>query len=96
MKKGDFPLLWFHGSCIARLPLMTRPCPPSEGKYPLAERLSRHVLGILERAFGPDHPNVAASLEECALLLRQTNRASEAEQLEARAQAIRAAGPATL
>jgi hypothetical protein len=44
----------------------------------------------LEKALGPDHPHVAASLENMAALYRKTNRVKEAEVLEKRAAAIRA------
>jgi hypothetical protein len=42
-------------------------------------------------ALGPEHPDVATTLENYAALLRQTARADEAERMEARAKAIRAA-----
>jgi ATP phosphoribosyltransferase regulatory subunit HisZ len=45
---------------------------------------------VRERALGPDHPDLAQSLEGYAQLLRNMNRAAEAEKLEARAKAIRA------
>ena len=44
---------------------------------------------ILEKALGPEHPNVAKSLENCARLLRKMSRGSEAVQMEARAKTIR-------
>jgi hypothetical protein len=44
----------------------------------------------LEKALGPEHPDVAKSLWNYAALLRQTARADEAERMEARAKAIRA------
>jgi hypothetical protein len=44
----------------------------------------------MEKALGPDHPNVALSLENLAALYRATNRVKEAEVLEKRAAAIRA------
>ncbi len=42
------------------------------------------------KALGPEHSNVAMSLENYASVLRQTGRVTEAEQMEARAKAIRA------
>ncbi len=45
---------------------------------------------IREKAIGPEHPDVATSLENYAALLRQTARADEAESMEVRAKAIRA------
>ena len=44
----------------------------------------------VEKALGPEHPHVAASLANYAALLRETGRATEAAKLEARAEAIRA------
>ena len=42
---------------------------------------------------GTEHPQVAASLENSAALLRETGRAEEAAQMEARAKPIRAKWP---
>ena len=42
------------------------------------------------KALGPEHPDVAQSLENYAALLRKTGRATEAAKMEARAKAIRA------
>ncbi len=50
----------------------------------------KRSLAIVEKALGPDHTDVAQSLENYAQLLRNTNREREAEQLEARAKVIRA------
>ncbi len=44
----------------------------------------------MEKALGPEHPDVAATLENYTLMLRALNRHDEAEMMEARAQAIRA------
>jgi hypothetical protein len=44
----------------------------------------------LERALGPEHPNVPKILDNYAALLRETGRADEAAEMEARAKAIRA------
>ncbi len=44
----------------------------------------------MEKALGPEHPHVAASLENYAALLRNTERSGEATMMEARAKAIRA------
>lgn len=41
-----------------------------------------------EKAPGPDHPDVAQSLENYAALLQKTNREAQAEKLEARPRAI--------
>ena len=45
---------------------------------------------IAEKALGPDHPDVATSLENLASLYRATNRPELAKPLEARAAKIRA------
>jgi tetratricopeptide (TPR) repeat protein len=50
-----------------------------------AEPLMRRALDIDERAYGPDHPNVARDLNNLALLLQDTNRLGEAEPLMRRA-----------
>ncbi len=48
------------------------------------------VPAIREKALGPEHPNVAQSLENYADVLRKTGRDAEVRKLEARAKAIRA------
>ena len=53
-----------------------------------AEPLMRRALAIGEKSFGPDHPNVAISLNNLARLLQATNRLTEAEPLFRRALAI--------
>ncbi len=60
------------------------------GNYAEAAPLYRRALAIYEKALGPEHPDVAQSLENYAALLRKTGRADEVEELEARAKAIRA------
>ncbi len=61
----------------------------AQGKYAEAEPLYQRSLAIWEKALGPEHPDVATSLETYAALLRQTARADEAERMETRAKAIR-------
>ena len=61
-----------------------------QGKYTAAEPLHRRALAIRETALGPKHPDVAESLENYAVRLRDTGRSAEAEEMEARAKAIRA------
>ena len=56
-------------------------------------RRSRYSSGpwrSVEKALGPEHPNVATCLENYAALLKKMGRGAEAEPLEARARAIRA------
>ncbi len=62
----------------------------AQGRYGEAEPLHKRALAIMEKALGPEHPNVATSLENYAKLLRKTERDAEAEELEARGKAIRA------
>jgi hypothetical protein len=46
-------------------------------------------LAIKETVLGPDHPDVALSLESLAALYRKAGRDKEAAPLEQRAAAIR-------
>ena len=59
-------------------------------RYAEAEPLYERVLAIWEKAHGPDHPNVAKSLENYAALLRDVGRGAGTAEMEARAEAIRA------
>ena len=54
-----------------------------------AEPLFQRALAIREQALGPEHPDVATGLENYAALLRQTEREDKAEEMVARAKAIR-------
>ena len=60
----------------------------SEGRYREAEPLYQRSLAILERVLGPEHPNVATSLNNYAQLLRKKGQNAEAASMEARARAI--------
>jgi len=62
----------------------------AQGNYAEAETLNQRSLAILEKALGPEHPDVAQSLENYAALLRKTGRPDEAAEMEVRAKAIRA------
>ena len=44
----------------------------------------------MEKASGPEHPDVATALEYYAVLLRETGRDAEADTLDARIKIIRA------
>ena len=66
----------------------------AQGKYAEAEPLYKRSLAISEKALGPEHPDVATSLENMALLYRDTNREQEAQELEQRAERIRASAEA--
>jgi hypothetical protein len=54
-----------------------------------ADSLYRRVIRIRERALGPEHVDVAETLEDHAGLLQRMNRGAEADELKARAEAIR-------
>jgi hypothetical protein len=55
-----------------------------------AKPLYQRALAIREKALGPEHPSVATSLENYAVLLRETGGGAEAAKMEARVKAIRA------
>jgi hypothetical protein len=55
-----------------------------------ADSLYRDALAIREKTLGPEHVDVATTLESYAALLRKLNRGAEAEEMEVRAKAIRA------
>jgi tetratricopeptide (TPR) repeat protein len=57
-------------------------------QYSQSEPLMRRVLEIYQQDYGPDHPYVAASLNNLAQLLHATNRLKEAEPLMRRALTI--------
>jgi hypothetical protein len=62
----------------------------SQGRDAEAEPLYLRALAIREKALGPDHPQLAPSLESLAGLYRETNRVTEAQALQARAATVRA------
>ncbi len=61
----------------------------AQGRLAEAEPLFERSLKIRDKALGDEHPKVAESLENFALLLRATERTSEAEAMETRARTIR-------
>jgi tetratricopeptide (TPR) repeat protein len=64
-------------------------------RYAEAEPLYQRSLALAEHAYGPDHPNVASSLNNLAELYRAEGKHAEAEPLYKRSLAIdeRAYGP---
>jgi tetratricopeptide (TPR) repeat protein len=58
-------------------------------RYDKAEPLYERALAIWEKVLGPEHPNVASSLNNLAELYRNQGRYEEAEPLYERALAIR-------
>ena len=61
----------------------------AQGKYADAEPLHKRALAIAETALGPEHPDVAASLNNLAALYHDQGRYAEAEPLLKRALAIK-------
>jgi hypothetical protein len=61
-----------------------------QGKDAEAEPLFRKAIELREKALGPNHHDLAKSLEKYALLLRKLGRVADADAAEARAKAIRA------
>ena len=53
----------------------------AQGKYTEAEPLHQRSLAILEKALGPEHPNVGGSLNNLAELFRTQGKYAEAEPL---------------
>jgi tetratricopeptide (TPR) repeat protein len=66
------------------------------GKYAEATPLAQRLLAIREKTFGPDHRNVATTLNTLALLYDRQGKTADAEPLYKRSLAIRekALGPA--
>jgi CHAT domain-containing protein len=66
------------------------------GKYAEAIPLAQRILAIREKALGPEHPDVALSLSNLALLYGTTGQYAKAEPLYQRSLAIyeKALGPA--
>ena len=62
----------------------------AQGRYVEADPLFRRALAIRKQVLGPNHPDVATSLENYASLLWETGRGTRATSMEARAKAIRA------
>jgi len=66
-----------------------------QGKYREAIPLAKEFLKIAEQTYGPDHPNVAGSLNNLAVLYEKQGRYGQAEPLNKRTLAIleKAHGP---
>jgi tetratricopeptide (TPR) repeat protein len=61
----------------------------NQGRYAEAEPLYQRSLTINEKAFGPEHPDVATSLSNLGLLYDNQGRYAEAEPLYKRSLAIK-------
>ncbi len=59
-----------------------------QGRTAEAEPLLKRSLAIDEKTLGPEHPEMATSLNELALLYQAQGRYAEAEPLHKRALAI--------
>ena len=57
--------------------------------WPKPSLFNKQALAIMEKALGPNHPNVATVCENMADLYSQIGKEDEAEKLEARARKIR-------
>ena len=66
-----------------------------QGKYAEAAKIAKRASALAEKDFGPDHPNVAQSLNNLALLYRAQGRYAAAEPLYKRSLRIyeKALGP---
>ena len=60
-----------------------------QGRFAEAKRLLEHALEICENALGSNHPDVAQSLHDLGLTLRDEARCEEAQSFLSRALAIR-------
>lgn len=60
-----------------------------QGRYSEAARVAEEALTVAKKIFGPNHPNVATSLNTLAELYRVQGRYSKAEPLYKRALKIR-------
>lgn len=69
--------------------MKSTPFKPSNRRGAQRAFAAKRSLAIWEKALGPDHPDVAASLENYASLLLATGREAEAQPLLERAQRIR-------
>ena len=62
-----------------------------DGRLEKAEELYKQAMEIREKVLSPDHPSVAAALEDYSILLRKLGRSAEADRLDERARSIRKA-----
>ena len=60
-----------------------------QGKYAEATSVAQEALRVAEATFGPEHPDLARSLNNLALLYNKQGRYAEAEALDQRALRIR-------
>ena len=60
-----------------------------QGRYAEAAKVAEEALTVAEKTFGPEHPDVATSLNNLAELYRAQGKYAEAEPLYKRSLAIR-------
>ncbi len=60
-----------------------------QGRYSEAVNVTKEALKLAENTFGPDHPNVAQSLNNLAEFYKEIGRKDKAKRFEERAKAIR-------
>ncbi|MFT5468200.1 MAG: hypothetical protein ACI8UO_003308 [Verrucomicrobiales bacterium] len=77
---GEFRYERDSGAALTRLLACLGVFRYTRAQYAAAESLYRRTLAITEASFGPDHPKVATDLNNLALLLKDTNRLSEAKE----------------
>ena len=90
MGRGALPAGPKHLKLLTPVTPRKASCPScARGQYPQAEPLNQRSLAIREKALGPDHPDVATSLNNLALLYVNQGQYVQAEPLYKRSLAIR-------
>ncbi|GBE05666.1 MAG TPA: tetratricopeptide repeat protein [Nitrospirae bacterium] len=59
-----------------------------QGRYSEAVNVVKEALKVAENTFGPDHPNVATSLNNLAGLYKEIGKKDKAKKFEERAKRI--------
>lgn len=77
------------------LSLLAQIC-QDQGKFEEAEGCLRRAIVIDEKSIGSESPSLATYLRQCANILRQLDRNSEAVEMENRADKIKVKQPPTL
>ena len=58
-----------------------------QGRYSEGVQVAEEALKVVEKTFGPEHPNVTTVLRNMAECYKKTGKKNEAEKLEERASA---------
>ena len=77
---GEIPRSQSSRRCDNRWTILRR-CTDDQGRYADAEPLFKRSLAIREKALGPNHPDVATSLNNLARLYQDQGRYADAEPL---------------